>query len=125
MKSSLLALAVFLAPALAAPAPLAQQGPDAWFPDVWSCRCHSAAQDLSIVQPICNSAGGADQTLNPPHPTLGRNVWCSKISTKSAQRTNRLAGAFNDAACAKQFGAGFVAECKVTGYTLCFGEEEC
>lgn len=50
---------------------------------------------------------------------------CSKISLKSAQRENRMAGDFTDAACAKQFGAGSVAECKVMGYTLCFGEEEC
>ncbi|OAK94203.1 hypothetical protein IQ06DRAFT_330279 [Phaeosphaeriaceae sp. SRC1lsM3a] len=129
MKTSLLTFAAFLAPALAAPAPLPQQGPDAWFPDVWTCRCNNSAQDLSIVQPICSSVGGQDLTLDSPHPTLGYLVWrvdqCSKISLKSAQRENRLAGAFNDATCAKQFGAGFVAECKVTGYALCFGEEEC
>ncbi|EAT84905.1 hypothetical protein HBI56_078000 [Parastagonospora nodorum] len=126
MKSAIFSLAVFLASALAAPAP--QQGPDAWFPDVWSCRCHSQAQDLPVIQPICSSFGGNDMTIYPPaqpDPYLGRFVWCQKTSLKSAQKENRMAGVFNDAACQKQFGADFKADCQVFGYALCFGEEEC
>lgn len=36
-----------------------------------------------------------------------------------------MAGVFNDAECQKQFGADFKADCQVSGYALCFGEEEC
>ncbi|XP_014554806.1 hypothetical protein COCVIDRAFT_39417 [Bipolaris victoriae FI3] len=102
--------------------------PEAWFPDVWGCRCHSAEKDLPLVQPICNKFGGTDTTIYPPakpDPFLGRLVWCQKISLKSAPRANRLADVFTDATCQEEFGAGFVAQCKNQGYTLCFGEEEC
>lgn len=57
---------------------------DAWFPDVWTCRCNNSAQDLSIVQPICSSVGGQDLTLDSPHPTLGYLVWVSSTAVFNA-----------------------------------------
>ncbi|KAF2796658.1 hypothetical protein K505DRAFT_237228, partial [Melanomma pulvis-pyrius CBS 109.77] len=69
----------------------------AWFPNVWNCRCYSKAQDLLVIQPICSKFQGNDMTIYPlaePHPTLGRYVWCQKISLKSAPKANRMAGVF-------------------------------
>jgi hypothetical protein len=54
----------------------------AWFPDVYSCRCHSQEKDLPVIQPLCENNGGRDLTIYPPtapDPYLGTNVWVSGL----------------------------------------------
>ncbi|ORY19147.1 hypothetical protein BCR34DRAFT_609773 [Clohesyomyces aquaticus] len=125
MKAVILAILAPFAAAMAIPAALpapeaiAQSG-DTWLPDVFQCRCYNAATDTAKINPICAREYGHDYSSYPNGP-----IQCGAIAIQSTQHTNWLAPFFTDAACEKEFGAGFKGDCRYTGITVCHGTGYC